>query len=83
MGFCVLKQHEMLPVFPFLLFRVEFDFLIGCFWKVPLGLGFCMGSFCLINCLSPKQSVRALIYLETARNAARFSFFLFWGFVSH
>ena len=53
----MLKQHEMLPVFLFLFFRVEFVLLIGCFWKVPFGLGFCAENLCLINCLSPKRSV--------------------------
>ena len=53
----MLKQHEMLPVFPFLFLRVEFVLLTGCFWKVPLGLGLCTENLCLIKGLSPKRSV--------------------------
>ena len=47
---CVLKQHEMLPVFRFCVFVGCLGFLFVVFRKVLLGLGFCLDKFGVDNC---------------------------------
>ena len=75
---CVLKQHEMLPVFLFLFFLVAYGFLTGCFWKVPLGLGFYTESFCLIKGLSPKRSVLGIALLGNSTKCCPFFSLVFF-----
>ena len=68
-----LKQHEMLPVFLFLLFWVFaclFDWL---FWKVLLWLRVLFEQFLSHKLSAPKRLVFGTLYaLETAQDAARF-----------
>ena len=79
-GLSLAKTAQNAVRFFLLVFRGDFVFLFGCFWKVPLDLGCCSGNFCLINCCPLSGWCTALVCLiEKAQNAACFFSLVFRG----